>query len=61
MIFLPPELMRHILIHELCHTVHLNHSPQFWRLVAKYDPNWRLHNRLSKQEEMQLPMWLEID
>ncbi len=61
LIFLPPELIRHILIHELCHTVHLNHSPQFWHLVAKYDPNWRLHNRLSKQEEMQLPMWLEIN
>lgn len=58
LIFLSPELVRHILIHELCHTVHLNHSPQFWRLVANYDPQWRLHKSLSRNKETQLPLWL---
>lgn len=61
LIFLSPELVKHVLIHELCHTVHLNHSPQFWRLVAKHDPQWRLHHRLSKKEEMQLPVWVDGD
>jgi predicted metal-dependent hydrolase len=59
LIFLSSSLVRHILIHELCHTVHLNHSSQFWRLVAKYDPHWRLNHRLSKREELQLPLWIE--
>lgn len=60
LIFLPLELVKHVLIHELCHTVHLNHSAQFWSLLAKYDPNWSLHHRLSKQQETQLPIWLDM-
>ena len=35
LLFLPKALVRHVIIHELCHTVHLNHSQRFWDLVAK--------------------------
>jgi len=39
LLFLPRHLARHVLIHELCHTVELNHSPRFWRTVARHDPD----------------------
>lgn len=44
LLFLPRELARHVLLHELCHTVHLDHSPRFHALLASVDPQaaaWR--------------------
>ncbi len=43
LLFLPERLMRYIMIHELCHTIHLNHSRRFWQLVAKFDPYVEQH------------------
>lgn len=59
LILLPPEIVRHIMIHELCHTVHLNHSRRFWQLVAHHDPHWQVHHRLSRRIETQLPRWID--
>jgi len=44
LLFLPRELARHVLLHELCHTVHLDHSPRFHALLDEVDPDaarWR--------------------
>ncbi|MDR0856399.1 MAG: M48 family metallopeptidase, partial [Clostridiales bacterium] len=35
----PAPVFDYILIHELCHIEHKNHSPAFWAKVEKYDPN----------------------
>ena len=42
LLFLSPDLVRYVLIHELCHTVHMNHSKEFWRLVASYEPSYKV-------------------
>ena len=41
-VMLPTYLQRYVIIHELCHTVHFNHSQKFWNLVAKYEPNYKI-------------------
>jgi len=41
LLFLPPALVRYVLIHELCHTQHLNHSAKFWALVSKKEPAYK--------------------
>lgn len=41
-VMLPLYLQRYVIIHELCHTVHFNHSAKFWNLVAKLEPNYKL-------------------
>lgn len=39
LLFLPPEYAQHVMLHELCHTKHLNHSQRFWNLLQKLDPH----------------------
>lgn len=60
LIFLSPEIVRHIMIHELCHTLHLNHSRKFWQLVARHDPQWQVNHNQSRRVEDQLPDWVEV-
>jgi hypothetical protein len=38
LLFIPKPLADYILLHELCHTRHFNHSKHFWALVEKHDP-----------------------
>jgi len=57
LLFLPPELVRYILIHELCHTVHPNHSPRYWNLVARFEPAYRDLDRAMRTARAHVPGW----
>ena len=47
LIFLPQRLMQHVIIHELCHTLYLNHSDFFWNKVAEFDTDWHDTKRIT--------------
>ncbi|NCN06289.1 MAG: M48 family metallopeptidase [Candidatus Pacebacteria bacterium] len=40
-----PQSINYVIIHELAHLTHHNHSRTFWALVAKYAPNYKLAKR----------------
>jgi predicted metal-dependent hydrolase len=40
LILAPPFVLDYLAAHEVAHLVELNHSPRFWRLVGKLDPDF---------------------
>ncbi len=57
LLFLPPHLVTHVLLHELCHTVHFNHSNEFWKLLASFDSTWKTNKRELHNFKMNIPAW----
>ncbi len=44
----PPAFVEYVVVHELCHFIHPNHSDAFWREVARILPDWQQRDRLGK-------------
>lgn len=44
----PPECIDCVVVHELCHLVHFNHSPAFYRLMASVMPDWKVADDLLR-------------
>jgi len=61
LLFLPYDYMKYILIHELCHTKHMNHSDKFWKLVEKYDPEYKEKSLITKEKGWSeyVPYWAD--
>ncbi|WP_069857209.1 M48 family metallopeptidase [Desulfoplanes formicivorans] len=57
LLFIAPELVEYILIHELCHLVHLDHSPSFWNTVNHHMTDFRTHESQLKQAWIHVPAW----
>ncbi len=35
------ELLRYVIVHEMCHFYHHNHGSEFWKMVSSYYPNYK--------------------
>jgi hypothetical protein len=57
LLFQPPEVVNYLLIHELAHTKHMNHSRRFWRLVADLEPRWRELDAALTRGWREVPVW----
>lgn len=61
LIFAPPAVLDYVVVHELCHLTHMNHSKEFWNLVGSVMPDYRAHRRWLKDhgQELTLTRYLE--
>ncbi|WP_057916139.1 M48 family metallopeptidase [Lysobacter antibioticus] len=41
LVLAPPPAFEYVLVHELCHLIHADHSRAFWREVEARCPDWR--------------------
>ena len=48
-IMAPPEVITYLVLHETAHRVHLNHSPAFWQLVEKHQPDYSAQKQWLKE------------
>ncbi len=61
LLFLPRATAAYLMIHELCHTQHMNHSSSFWRLVEAHCADFRDHEGLLNRARSKIPDWFLRD
>jgi hypothetical protein len=58
LVFQRPEVVRYLLVHELCHRRHMNHSARFWDQVASHEPHWRALDAELLRGWRNVPAWV---
>ena len=47
----PEEAIDYVVVHELAHIKHHNHSRSFWALVGKYMPDYKQRQKLLREDQ----------
>ncbi len=58
LVMAPAEVFRYVVIHELCHRVHADHSDRFWSLVERQMPDFEIHRRWLREHGQRLHWYL---
>jgi len=54
LIFAPPRVLDYVVVHELCHLTHMNHSHDFWNLVAQVMPDYKIYKTWLREHGNEL-------
>lgn len=50
----PPAILDYVVVHELCHLTHMNHSAAFWKAVESVYPDYRNARKWLKEHGNEL-------
>ena len=60
LLFVEQQFMDYVILHELVHTLHMNHSKAYWSFLESINPDARrLDKQLGHQTE-KLPCWMRL-
>lgn len=57
LLFLPAELVRYVLLHELCHTREHNHTARYWSLLRQHEPEASALHQRMRAAWHHIPFW----
>lgn len=58
LLFQRPEVVRYLLVHELAHTQHMNHSKRFWQCVERHCPDFQELDAELLAGWRRVPVWV---
>ena len=56
LLFAPPKVLDYVVVHELCHLTHMDHSPNFWNMVEQIMPDYRVYKQWLKEHGHELTL-----
>lgn len=54
LILAPPAVMDYVVVHEVCHLIHMDHSPDFWAEVESLMPDYKVYKTWLKKNGLAL-------
>jgi len=57
LILAPPEVLDYVVAHEVAHLARMDHSPEFWAVVARLMPDHARHRAWLRREGASLHRW----
>ena len=59
LLFLPPEQLRYVLLHELCHLIEASHSEKFWMQMRRLAPSAETLHARMRNAWKGVPSWAQ--